>query len=69
MANTKKIWHLLIEKDLKVADLADQLGMKRYDCSKMIRGRVPFFRYRERAAKLLGVELTEIFPDGVRQVS
>ena len=67
MPDTKRIRILLIENDLSVSDLAEQLDMKLYNCSKMIRGRKPFYRYRKAAAKLLGVELTEIFPDGGRQ--
>jgi len=69
MADTKKIWHLLIDKELKVTDFAKQLGMKQYDCSKMIRGRKPFYRYREAAAELLGVAVEDIFPDSDRQAS
>jgi len=69
MTNTKKIRHLLIDKDLKVAEFAEQLGMKQYNCSKMIRGRKPFFAYRERAAQLLGVPVDSIFPDSPRQAS
>ena len=69
MADTKRIWHLLIDKELKVSELAEQLGMKQYDCSKMIRGRKPFYRYRKAAAKLLGVPVESIFPDGGRRAS
>ncbi len=69
MPDTKRIRILLIENDLSMSDLAEQLDMKLYNCSKMIRGRKPFYAYREAAAELLGVPVADIFPDGGRQAS
>lgn len=69
MVDTKKIRHLLIDKDLKVSEFAELLGMKQYDCSKMLRGRKPFYRFHKAAAKLLGVPVEDIFPDSPGRAS
>ncbi len=67
MPNTKLIRIRLIEKGWTVKDLATRLGMACYDCSKLIRGQRPFYRYRQGLARVLGVGLDEIFPEGVER--
>ena len=63
MADTKTIRIKLIEKGLTVNEFAEQLGLLPCDCSKLIHGHRPLYGYRERAAEILGVPVSDIFSD------
>ena len=60
---------LLIKKGLSINAAAKRIKLPPSELSKIIHGHQAYFDYRPRLAKLLGVPVEEIFPDGDRQAS
>lgn len=66
---TKKIKKLLIDCDLRMVDLARQIGESRIIISHIIYGRRFVPRIRKKIARALGVSLEEIFPSEERDAA
>lgn len=65
MPNVKLIKIALLEKELTCGEAARQVGLGSADFSSLIHGAKKLNAYRVRLAELLGVPLTDIFPDGL----
>lgn len=62
LVNTTKIKHLLLDKHLKLVNLADQIGEGRCIVSHVVHGIRYVPRIRKKIARALGVPEEEIFP-------
>lgn len=62
--NSRKIRILLIERDMRPADLARKLGVSRAAISRVLTGQRPNSILPGRIAKALGVRLEEILVNG-----